>query len=284
MKRVVLGVVSLWLLASACSLGPREEWGDAMRDAYKTAGRQGTARVREAVDVKVIETTIRQTPVALISRLEGVVNFRRHDAKLVGSTKTKPNVIFDDLVTYLPRSESSRAAGGKQHWVRFDFKREPKVDIDDTDRRRAVGAGVISPALAVEVLKGALTGSIERIGVETAAGAQATHYKVRFSQDSAAREVDDDDRREGLLRTFETLGLQDDVFPGEVWIDDDGLIRRIKFVLRQQKDRVNAFRLTLVWEYFDYGAAASIDTPARSDSIRSGRFREFIEEFIREAG
>ncbi len=283
MRRAVLGITSLCLLASACSLGPREQWADAMRDAYKTARRESTARVRAAVDVKVIETIIRQTPVALISRLEGVVDFRRHDAKLVGTTKSKPSVVFDDLTTYLPRSASSRAAGGKQHWVAYDFTREPVVDVDDTDRRRAVGAGVISPALAVEVLKGALTGSIERIGVETVAGARATHYTTRFSQDSAAREVDDEDRREGLLRAFETLGVRDDVFRGEVWIDDSGLVRRILFILRQQKDRVNAFEMRAAWEYYDYGARVSIDPPARSDTNRSTRFRDFIEEFIREA-
>jgi hypothetical protein len=283
MRRAVLGVTLLCLVASACSLGSREKWGDAMRDAYKTTRRDGTAKVRAAVDLKVIETNIRQTPVALISRMEGVVDFRRHDARLVGTTKTKPNVVYDDLVTYLPRSETSRAAGGKQHWVFFDFKREPSVDVDDTDRRRAVGACAISPALAVEVLQGALSGSIKRIGVEEVAGTRATHYKARFSQDSAAREVDDEDRREGLLRTFESLGVQDDVFPGEVWLDGDGVVRRILFVLRQQKDRVNAFEMRAAWEFYDYGAPVSISVPARSDSIRSPRVRDFIEEFIREA-
>ncbi|HYZ91549.1 MAG TPA: hypothetical protein VFA34_04035 [Actinomycetota bacterium] len=283
MRKAVLGFTTLCLLVPSCSLGPRQDWGDAMRDAYATARREATAEVRAAVDLKVIETNIRETPKPVIARLEGVVDFRRHDAELVGTTKARPIVVFDDLVAYLPRSESSRAAGGKQHWTYFDFKREPSVDVDDLDRRRAVGAGLISPALAVEILGGVLTGSIERVGVEKAAGERATHYKARFSQDAVAREMDDEDRREGLLRVFESLGVKEDVFPGEVWLDSDGVVRRILFVLRQQKDRVNAFEMRAAWEFYDFGAAAPISTPARTDSVRSTRVKDFIEEFIREA-
>lgn len=283
MRRVILVFASLSLLTAACSLGPREEWGDAMRDAYKTASRQRTARVRSAVDIKVIETTIRQTPVPLIARLEGVVDFRHHDARLVGYRSRKTSVLFDDLVIYLPRSQTSITSRHKQHWVYFDFEREPSVDVDDTDRRLAVGAGMISPSLATEIVEGVLTGSIRRVGVESVGGGGATHYRAKFSQDAAAREIDDEDRREGLLRVFDTLGVQEDVFPGHVWINKQGLVRKIVFVLRQQKDRANAFEMRAAWEFYDFGAPASVTLPARMDSIRSGRFRNFISEFVREA-
>jgi hypothetical protein len=282
MRRVVLGTTCLFLLASACSLGPREQWGDAMRDAYKNASRQRTAKARMAVDVKVIETNIRQTPLPLIARLEGVVDFRRYEASLVGTRTGKTSVVFDDLVVYLPRSPSSIAASRhKQRLVRYEFEREPETDLDDTDRRLAVGAGMISPALAVELLNGVLTGSIRRDGTETVGGTRATHYRAKFSQDAAAREIDDEDRREGVMRLFDTLGAQEDVFPGEVWIDDEGLARRIVFVLRQQKDRVNAFEMRAGFEFYDYGAPATFRVPLRSDSVRSSRFRAFVVEFVR---
>ena len=283
MKRFVLALCALAMFAPACSLGPREDWADAMHDAHVAAAREGTARVRMAADVKVIETVIRQEPKPLIARLEGIARFDDQRARMVGSTGTRPVIVFDDLVVYLPRSATS-IAGGTRRWASYDFRQEPDEDLDDTDRLRAVGAGLISPVLAVELLEGVLTGSIERVGAETFGGTQTTHYRVKISQDAAAREIDDDDRREGALRLLESLGIQDDIFPADVWLDDDGLARRISFVLRQQKDRVNAFELRLAWEFFDYGSPVpAIALPPRNDTVTSGRVRAFIEEYIREA-
>lgn len=282
MRRFALGIAALSLLTSACSLGPKEDWADAIHGAYERGVRNSTARVRMAVDVKVIETNIRQTPKPLVSRLEGVVDFDDRRAALYRSGTTKAATIFDDLTVYLPRSTASIGAGGKQRWARFNFEREPSVDIDDTDRRLAVGAGMISPAVAVEMLDGVLTGSIVRGASEVVAGKRATHYRARLSQDAAAREIDDEDRREGLLRTLETLGVQDDVLPAEVWLDPQGHARRIAFVLRQQKDRVNSFRMKLAWEFYEFGSPAKIEIPKKEDTREARRFRDFIVEFIRE--
>lgn len=284
MKRAVLVLCGLSLLVPACSLGPREEWADAIHDAHLAAARSGTAGVRAAADVSVIETVIRQDPKPLIARLEGVVDFEDARARLTGSDAKHPVVMFDELVVYLPRSATS-IAGGSRHWASYDFTEDPEEDLDDVDRLRAVGAGLISPVVAVDLLRGALTGSIDRVGTETIGGEQATHYRARISQDSASREIEDEDRSEGTLRLLESLGVNEDIFPAEVWLDDQGLPRRIIFVLRQQKDRANAFRLRLAWEFADYGdSIPAIALPRRGDTIRSPRVRAFIEEYIREAG
>lgn len=281
MRRAVLILVPIFLIASACSLGPREDWAEAIRDAHEEAIERRSAKVRLGVDVEVIETNIRQTPEALISRLEGDVDFSSVRARLVGDGPQKPVVLFDDLVVYLPRSAASVGTGGRP-WARFDFEREPSVDIDGTDRRLAVGAGFISPAVATELVEGVLTGSVERVGSKSKGGVQTTHYTARLSQDAAAREIDDEDRREGMLRLFDTLGVQDDVFPVDVWIDADGLIRGVRFTLRQQKDRVNAFRTRIDWEFYEYGAGGDVAMPSNSESVEKRRFREFIVDFIRE--
>jgi hypothetical protein len=286
MRRAALGFLAVVLLVSSCSLGPREDWADAIHDAPDAAARAGAAKVHTTVAVKVIETNIRQDPKPLIPELDGVVDFRGRASQLAGRGQVvsgaKPAVIFDDLVAYLPRSAASTGRS-RQHWARFDFEREPKVDLNDTDRRLAVGAGVlISPALAVEVLEGVLTGSIERVGTEDVGGHQTTHYAGRVSQDAAAREVDDEDRREGALRAFASLGIREDIFPAEVWIDEQGRPRRIRFVMRQQKDRVNAFELRAAWEFSNYGVDAKIVLPGPADTVESRRMANFVVQFIRE--
>lgn len=282
MRRLALACSCVVLLAAGCSLGPREDWAEAIRDADEKALDEGTARVRASVGLKVIETVLRESeaPTPLFVRAEGIVDFDERRAKL---TPEGRSVVFDDLVAFLPRSEASRVTG-RQRWSRFDFKREPEEDIDDNDRRLAVGAGLISPALAVEILEGVLTGSIERVGAKKVGDAVTTHYRARLSQDAAAREIDDEDRREGFLRLLEILGVQEDLFDAGVYLDDKGFARKVSFVLRQQKDRVNAFELSLAWEFDDYGSSiGAIDVPARSDTVSPPRFRGFVEEFIRAA-
>jgi hypothetical protein len=284
MRRSALGVLAVVLLASSCSLGPREQWADAIHDGFDNAVEQGSAKVRMAAAVKAIETNIRQTQVPLIAKASGVVDFAKADAKLTEIAKRKATVYFDDLVAYLPRSEATRADdGGKQRWASLDFEREPREDIDDNDRRVAIGAGVlISPVLAVEMLKGVLTGSIEETGRETKGGVETTRYTAKLAPDQAVRDVDDDDRREGVIRVFQSIGVRQDIFPISVWIDDEGLVRGLRFTQRQQKDRVNAFMLVTSWEFFDYGAPAKIALPSPGDTFEARRTIEFIVQFVRE--
>lgn len=284
MRRATTVLFACLLLAAGCSLGPREEWAEAMRSALEKAGSMGTARVRQSVKVVVIETTVRQQPQPLIARSDGVADFANRRAQLFDASKRKTELIYEDLVVYGRRSRGSIGRSGKD-WARFDFEREPSVDIDDNDRRFSVGAGVISPVLALEVLDGVLTGSVERRGGGMKAGARTTRYTARLAPDAAITEVEDEDRKEGIGRLFATLGVQQDDFPVDVWIDGDGLVRGVRYVMRQQKDRVNAFVLTLSWEFSDHGRSTKpVRIPGDAMTLRSDRFSDFVTELIRDFG
>ena len=88
---------------------------------------------------------------------------------------------------------------------------------------------------------------------------------------------------------FETLGVQHDVFPVDVWIDDEGLVRaRSASSCEQQKDRVNIFRTTyrLSWDSRLRRTGRSRSSfRLRNDTIdvASGS-REFFSEAVRVAG
>ena len=281
MKRRIPALLVLLLLASGCSLGPREDWAEAMRGAFDTAREAGGAHVRQSVTVGVIETNIRQDPRPLIPRGDGTADFDARRASMTGAGARKTRVIYDDLAVFASRSKAS-AATDKKAWARFDYENEPAEDIDDNDRRMAVGAGLISPVIALEILQGVLTGSIERQGTGRKAGTQATRYTARIAPDAAIIEIRDEDRKEGVARMFQTLGVQQDDFPVDVWLDADDRVRGLRFRMRQQKDRVNAFNMAVSWEFSDYGAAEPIDVPLRDDAIRPDRFRDFVTELIRE--
>jgi hypothetical protein len=284
MKRPLLGVLTLVLLASGCSLGPREDWAKAMRAASEVAAEEGAAHVKQSVAIKVIETNIRQEQQPLVARSAGTVDFDAKRAQLIAVGGRKTEIVYDDLVVYGTRSAG--ATGGKEKpWARFDYGREPSADIDDNDRRMAVGAGLISPAVALEVLQGVLTGSVEEVGTGTKAGASTTRYTARLAPDAAITEIRDEDRKEGVERMFETLAVEEDDFPVDVWLDDQDRVRGVRFVMRQQKDRVNAFSMTVSWEFSDYGDdVPAISTPPGDEAVRPGRFRDFVTELIREFG
>jgi hypothetical protein len=289
MKRTLLGFLTLVLLASGCSLGPREEWAKSMRDAFNNAEDASWAQVRQTVAIKAIETNIRQELRPLFEAATGVVDFSSRRARMDGIKGRKTKVVYDDLVVYATRSKDRSGAGvsgpdDDKAWARFDYEHEPKVDIDDNDRRMAVGAGLISPTMALELLDGVLTGSVREVGTGMKAGAETTRYSARLAPDAAVTDIKDEDRKEGVTRMFETLGVQQDDFPIDVWLDAEQRVRGLRFVMKQQKDRVNAFQMTSSWEFSDYGDAGEIDVPPRSETTRPDRFREFITELIREFG
>jgi hypothetical protein len=282
MRRTAIVVSALVLLASACSLGPREDWAEAIRGAFEDARVNSTMSVKQTVSVKVIETTIRQTPGPLVARSQGVADFKSRRAEMIETAKRKAHAVYDDLVVYLSRSKSSVGTTGKR-WAAFNFEREPSVDLDDNDRRLAIGAGVISPVLAVEMLDGILTGSVKEIGTGMKAGVSTTRYNAHLAPDAVVTEIKDEDRKEGVERLFATLGVQQDDFPVDVWLDADDHIRGVRYVMRQQKDRVNAFEMTVSYEFLDDPKGAeAIEIPARDDTVRPGRFRDFVTELIRE--
>jgi hypothetical protein len=281
MRRLILVLLCLVTLASACSLGPREDWAKAMRNAHKLAASDGGAHVRQSVTVKAIETNIRQEPQALIARSDGVVDFAHNRADLKGTSGRKTDLVYDDLVAYGTRAPGT--PGEKQKpWARFDYGREPSTDIDDNDRRMAVGAALISPAIALEVLEGVLTGSIKEVGTGMKAGVETTHYTARLAPDAAIIEIRDEDRKEGVERMFQTLAVTADDFITDVWIDAQDRVRGLRFNLIQQKDRVNRFKTTVSWEFSDYAPVAPIEPPPGDETIRSDRFRDFVTELIRE--
>lgn len=283
MRRPLAALLTFVLVLAGCSLGPREDWAALTRAGFEIAKNEAPTRVRQSVAVAVIETTIRQEPAPLIAKSEGIADFKNHRARLVETgSKRRSQVIYDDLLVYVQRSKSSIGTS-KQRWALFDYEREPRVELDDNDRRLSVGAGLISPVLAVEMLDGVLTGSFEEHGTETRAGVQTTQYSARLAPDAAISEIRDEDRKEGVERLFATLAIQEDDFPVDVWLDPQGRVVAVRYVMRQQKDRVNAFGLSLYWEFLGPPKKATrIDLPDDGETLRSGRFSEFVEEVIRE--
>jgi hypothetical protein len=285
-RRVLVSLALAGVVLSGCSLGPRETWAESMRTANETAAKVGGAHVHMSVQLKVIETTIREVPDPLFSSLDGIVDFKNRTAKLavkrVGAKSS--TAYFRDVLIALPRSASAIATShAGKHWSRFDFRRKPKPDIDGNDRYVSLGFA-ITPSLATDLLQGVLAGSIKQMGRETIGGTSTTKYFTRLAPDAAVRELRNERRREGILRMFETIGVKQDIFPVYVWMDEQGFARRIRYVLQQETDLVNKFRTTVQYDFSRFAAVPAIRLPERSDSVQRRRFLDFVTDYVRETG
>lgn len=278
--------VAVALSAGACSLGEKEDWAEAARGTPEAARQAGAARTVVTLSIQPIEQSGTQEQEPIFSELEGVTDFASSRTELrvmAPKERRKTRMLFEDLLVYLPRSE---AAEGEEGWGRFDFTFEPEDDeIGVGDRRFAIGLPAIAPDLAVELLEGMLTGSIEQQAeAAEAGGATAAHYMGKVSTDSATRDIEDEDRRQGILRLVEIMGVTDDLVESEVWVSDDGLPRRVVYRLPQRLDRNNLFEVTMDIEFSDYGAVETdIALPDPTDTVEYPRFREFMLDHLREA-
>jgi len=284
-RRFLVVLTLLGIVASGCSLGPREDWAKSMRNARDTAAKIGGAHVHVTVSLAVIQTTIRVVPSPLFTSMDGVVNFKDRTNKVsatgAGSTKAS-DVFYDDLVTYLPRSPGSIADhNGNMHWARYDFRNKPKPDkIDANDKLISLGY-VIAPSLAVDLLKGVLAGSLKQLGTSQIEGDTVTEYAGKLAPDAATRDLREQPRVDGITRMFKIIGVSTDIFPIHVWMDSNGLVRRVELALKQQEDVVDSFRTTVDYTFTKFGPPTTVLVPSRSDCLGHKRFVDFADEYTR---
>lgn len=110
--------------------------------------------------------------------------------------------------------------------------------IEPTAMPASFAAFALRPSVLLDMLCGALTGSIHKRGRELVDGIATTRYDVRFdlgqAYDNATR-VDYSQRQiDDLAKVFEVLGIDvGQLDDGSVWLDADGNPRRMLVGLRE---------------------------------------------------
>lgn len=148
---------------------------------------------------------------------------------------------FDRSARYF---EVSGGAGAS--WLRID---EAEASIDDpTSWVGASGA-------FLEHLRG-VSEDVEVLGEEEVRGVTTTHYRFTVSAERlrAAEESEPD-----FLEAFEVESL-----PSEVWVDGDGLPRRMTFALDRSLQGTD-LRIVVLAEFSDFGGPVEIEVPPEGD-------------------
>ena len=191
-----------------------------------------------------------------------------------------PVVVMDDLVFY------GRRAGipedDARPWVRLalDDVTEDAGEIEPFDDGAAGTVFAFHPAVLVDLIAGALTGSIEEVGTEEVNGVDTTHYEVNVAVDKAFGDTRrgryPEDRREQVERLIELLAIDGDVHPADVWLDADGLVRRFSIRFRQEPQTRVEFRMIVSMDILEVGGGYEARVPEPQEVLSVDSVARFV--------
>ena len=171
-------------------------------------------------------------------------------------------MILDDLVMYMkfPEAITEQLPGGKS-WVRIDLREAGKEFGIDLEELLQVQQG--DPSQSLQYLRGA-SDDFEEVGEEEVRGVETTHYRGTIDLHKAVEQLPQD-ARESFERAIDLIGT--DELPLDVWIDDDGMARRMKYEqpLPSAGGEKGAMELTM--EFFDFGVDVDVEPPPSDEVI-----------------
>jgi hypothetical protein len=164
----------------------------------------------------------------------------------------KAELIFNELVYYmkLPASAGAQLPAGKK-WFKIDLAalgQERGLDLE-----QLMQLNQSDPSQALDFIRGA-SADFAEVGKEDVRGEETTHYKGTIDLEKVAAEAPAD-IRDQYRRLFQLGG--DKKVPMEVWIGDDGLVRKIRFT----QDLPDKSTLTMEEELYDFGTEVDVNPP-----------------------
>ena len=265
-----VALVACVALVGGCGFAEKRKQADRIRSAPDKLAAIGTAKTTMTIKIEIASTSAEAAglpgggipPVTIAGELD----YRAHRASAVLSlpgAEPIPVQLVDGTELYALRQLPTPGAPRLQRpWRKIDLAGL----YDDRERysRAAVGANFVWQATLVDLVRGALTGSVKTEGHDDVGGVRTTRYRINIDLDKAFADGPDE-LREAFAATRVVAGMSRLVHPGRVWLDDDGVARRIEITLRQQRSRRDALNLTLTLELTDLGAPVSIELPDDAD-------------------
>jgi hypothetical protein len=178
-----------------------------------------------------------------------------------GQDLGEAEVIFDDLVVYMRFPFLTQLQPNLKPWL--------KIDVREFGKQQGVDFGQLSqlnqdPSQTLQYLRAA-SSDVEEIGREEVRGVQTTHYGMTVDLRKVVDQAPEGLReqlRASIDQIIEVSGVRG--VPTEVWIDDDGLARRIRltyenmrFAPGEQGD------MTMAMDLYDFGVDVNVQPPPK---------------------
>jgi hypothetical protein len=180
------------------------------------------------------------------------------------------DAVFDNMTVYenLPRTLIPQMPAGKS-WVKVDLAaagRSIGVDVNALSQSQAG-----DPSQTLAYLRGA-SGDVTRVGTEDVRGTQTTHYRAVLDLNKAADQSPG--AREAIKSAINALGSSKQ--PADVWVDAQGRLRRMRYIVDLSKSKVAASTpgvptsLTFTLELFDFGVPVQAAVPPPDQVVDLG--------------
>ncbi|WP_052664857.1 hypothetical protein [Nitriliruptor alkaliphilus] len=152
--------------------------------------------------------------------------------------------------------------GDEATWVRVDL--EETAERQGLDGQALVGEQT-GPAALLAQLDGA-SGDLETLGSAEVRGVDTTHLRVTVDTRAAIEQADPSVRQQ--LRAYAEASGLPDTYPMQLWIDDDGLVRRIRTVLDVPSGRggEDVTQQTTL-ELYDFGVNVDLRAPLPEETV-----------------
>jgi hypothetical protein len=240
---------------------PTDEPADpaAIAEAAEATAAQGSARVATSVTVT--------GPVDLEQTFtgDGAFDFERRAGRmtieLTGGEEAE--VVFVDSVAYY-RPPAGTLPGGKR-WLRLDL--QSVADASSLDVGPLVQAAQADPSQSLLWL-GALGPEVTRLGEEEVRGVPTTRYGTEVVLGLLAGHAPPGQEAEwrAYVETLRgRLGLE--AIPVEIWVDADGLIRRLRHELTFAAEGTSTAATT---ELYDFGVQVEAEAPSPDEVAAVG--------------
>lgn len=169
----------------------------------------------------------------------------------------------DGLVMYMKMSLLRDLLPPGKDWLKFDLQEFAKAS--GIDLRELMQAKQGDPMQTLQYLKSA--GDVEEVGVDLVRRVRTTHYRATIDLRKALEQAP-----ASLRPSLDKLlsMTSDTTYPADIWLDDDGLLRRFTFTMSYDLPGTGSAETTVEEELYDFGVDADISPPP-ADRVVDGK-------------
>lgn len=276
MRRRTLALLTAVIAAAGFSACGGEGGNETAASTPRTAVMQAANKTSAAGSSRAsFEMTMRGiAPELLTMSGEGVFDSDERKGQMTmdlsgfavgsGPDLGKAEMIFDEFVVYMKFQALTQLQPNLKPWL--------KLDTRELGRKAGLDLGQLSqlnqndPSQALQYLRAA-SGDVEEIGREEVRGVETTHYGMTIDLRKVielAMTEEQEPLRAAIDQLIEESGLE--TVPTEVWIDDDGLARRMRLTYSgmqvapgQQAD------MTMTMDLYDFGVEVDVEPPPEDE-------------------
>ncbi len=172
------------------------------------------------------------------------------------------DVVQDGDTSYVRFPAISEKLPDGASWIRSDGE---KVKVDGFEFGELEDFASTDPRELLRLLEAA-GGEVEVVGVEEVRGAEATHYRVTIDPVEAAKATPG-----GLGPLAEPLQARAGDVPVDVWLDGDGLVRKLQVEISAQQQEAGS--ASVGFELWDYGDDVEIELPPADEVVDASALR-----------